>query len=359
MRSIKQSRRPVAYGSGLVALDVVLDQENGIETRFAGGTCGNVLAILAFLGWRSVPVARLADDFAGSLIREDLERWGLDLEYLGLQPQTATPVIIQKIYRDKMGLPRHRFLWTCPDCGAYLPQFRPVPVKQLEIVKSVDAQVFFFDRVSPGNIEMARRFADKGAVVVFEPSASSDPRLFREAVRICHILKYASQRVRPFTEHLGASKAWLEIETLGDEGLRYRTAPPMPGDGSWKYAPAFEVKNVKDTAGCGDWCTAGLLAGIARNGQKSMAETSLDFLESILQYAQALSAWNCTFPAARGGMYLASRSSMTTAIDEIISGASRLRRLRRKKHKNLSAVFCPHCAESNQNQQTAHWKQPA
>ncbi len=358
MPSRKQNG-PSAYGSGLIALDVVLDQENDIETRFAGGTCGNVMAILAFLGWHSVPVSRLADDFGGTLIREDLGRWGVELDYVGLQPQTATPVIIQQIYRNKAGLPRHRFVWTCPHCGAYLPQYRPVPAKQLEVVKADNVQVFFFDRVSRGNIELARKFADKGAVVVFEPSASSDPRLFREAIRICHILKYASQRVRPFTELLEASKAWLEIETLGDEGLRYRMAPPLCGDRSWKYSPAFEVKNVKDTAGCGDWCTAGLLAKIAQNGQESMAGTTTDSLESILQYAQALAAWNCGFPAARGGMYLASRSSMINTVEEILSGANRFRRIRPKKHKNQAAAFCPRCAEPNQNQHALDWKRPA
>jgi fructokinase len=50
---------PTAYGTGFVALDVVVDLKAGTEARFAGGTCGNVLTILAFLGWRAVPIASL------------------------------------------------------------------------------------------------------------------------------------------------------------------------------------------------------------------------------------------------------------------------------------------------------------
>ena len=40
----------VVVGAGLVALDVVLDERTATPPRlWAGGTCGNVLSILAFL----------------------------------------------------------------------------------------------------------------------------------------------------------------------------------------------------------------------------------------------------------------------------------------------------------------------
>ena len=53
-------------GTGLVALDVVIDDESPqVQRLFAGGTCGNVLTILSFLGWNSFPVARIAKDSAG------------------------------------------------------------------------------------------------------------------------------------------------------------------------------------------------------------------------------------------------------------------------------------------------------
>ncbi len=70
---------PVVVGAGLIALDVVLDERTDTPPRlWAGGTCGNVLSILAFLGWRSLPVSRLARDAASRLIIRDLKRWGVD-----------------------------------------------------------------------------------------------------------------------------------------------------------------------------------------------------------------------------------------------------------------------------------------
>ena len=56
--------RPKIIGVGLVSLDFVV----GTTVRsWAGGTCGNVLAILAHLGWDAWPVARLDNDAAGAL----------------------------------------------------------------------------------------------------------------------------------------------------------------------------------------------------------------------------------------------------------------------------------------------------
>jgi sugar/nucleoside kinase (ribokinase family) len=113
----RQRTVPTIYGAGFIALDVVVDQDSGVENLFVGGTCGNVLAIMAFLGWRSTPIARLEEDAAGALVREDLDRWGVDLGQIGLKPQSATPIVIEQIYRSRAGLPRHRYVWTCPDCG--------------------------------------------------------------------------------------------------------------------------------------------------------------------------------------------------------------------------------------------------
>jgi fructokinase len=345
---------PTAYGTGFVALDVVVDLKAGTEARFAGGTCGNVLTILAFLGWRAVPIARLSNDSAGVLVREDLERWGVDLAQIGLEPVAPTPVVIEELYRNRAGLASHRYVWTCPHCGAYLPQFRAVLARSLEDRFTLKApQVFFFDRVSRGAIDLAQRLARDGAIVVFEPSGSSDPRLFKDALRTCHILKYSSQRVRAFADLLGASNAWLEIETLGEEGLRYRTTLPLCSGRGWHDAPAFEVDDVKDAAGSGDWCTAGILSKLASRGQEELAVTTSDSLLSALRYGQALSAWNCRFPAPRGGMYFATRAAMAKAVEKIVSGSDSARCTRPVGHRwrnDGAAAFCPKCATPKSRQ---------
>jgi sugar/nucleoside kinase (ribokinase family) len=343
---------PTICGAGFVALDVVVDRDSGAESLYAGGTCGNVLAIMAFLGWHSTPIARLDEDAAGALVREDLERWGVDLSQVGLQPRSATPIVIEEIYRSQGGMAKHRYVWTCPDCGGYLPQFRPVLSKSTEALLTMQSpEVFFFDRVSRGSIDLAKHFSKDGAVIVFEPSGSSDPRLFREAIRICHVLKYSAQRVRAFADLLKLSKALLEIETLGDEGLRYRTTLPLIGGHGWKSLPSFHVDDVKDAAGSGDWCTAGLLSKIARHGQQGFNSTTPKSLDQALQFGQALSAWNCRFPAARGGMYTMNRTAVLRAAEKIIAGSALKARLVSTKRGNTqAALFCPSCSEPGSRQ---------
>jgi len=57
---IKTHSKPTAWGIGLIALDLILDGGDPKPRLSAGGTCGNVMAILSRLGWNAVPVARLA-----------------------------------------------------------------------------------------------------------------------------------------------------------------------------------------------------------------------------------------------------------------------------------------------------------
>src|SRR5437879_1248419 len=57
--------KPAVLGTGLIALDVVVGPQPGAAPRcWAGGTCGNVLTILAYFGWRSYPAATLGNDVA-------------------------------------------------------------------------------------------------------------------------------------------------------------------------------------------------------------------------------------------------------------------------------------------------------
>jgi sugar/nucleoside kinase (ribokinase family) len=345
--SSHQIKAPSAYGTGFVALDVVVDRGSESESFFAGGTCGNVLTILSFLGWNSTPIARFADDSAGGLIRADLKRWGVKLGSLSLEPTCPTPIVIEEIYRNKAGASKHRYVWTCPDCGGYLPQYRPVLSKAVGDLSTLPGPaVFFFDRVSRGAVDLARHFASTGALIVFEPSASSDPNQFKEALEVCHVLKYSSQRVRAFADLLGSNKVLLEIETLGEEGLRYRT---KLGTGhSWRHLPSFSVDDVKDTAGSGDWCTAGLLSKLAAKGLKGFSSTTLESLRTALQFGQGLSAWNCGFLSARGGMYSMNRSSVLKAVETIISGVEsrdEARKTGRSKNASQSAQFCPACSK--------------
>ena len=303
---MKTSKRdpPRLISSGFMALDVVVGIEDPLTPRFySGGTAGNVTATLSYLGWHATPIGRLSWDEAGRFVKSDLERWGVDTTYLSEGSPCATPIVMEKIFLGKDGSPKHRFLWTCPDCGAYFPSYRPVLAEVVERLKSEisGASAFFTDRVSRSTLALAEHCKSKGAVVVFEPSGVQDPAHFVEMLRLCDVLKYSDQRAKGFSDLLSNHDAVVEIQTLGAEGLRF-SLRGQKRRVNWVSLASYDVK-VKDTAGAGDWTTAGLIYRLFSNGRRSLRNLTKAKVTDALAYGQALAALNCQFEGARGAMY--------------------------------------------------------
>ena len=235
MLSKKLNKKPnplVVVGTGLVALDVVVS--NGLAhdpLLCAGGTCGNVLIALAYLGCESYPVARLRSDAASKRVTEDLKSWGVKLDFVSIDENGSTPVVIQHIRHSKNGR-THSFSRKCPGCGAWLPWYKAVRASAVPELspRLPKADVFYFDRTSRGAITLAEHFRNTGAMAVFEPSSESDPKLMEDALSAAHIVKVASDRL----------------------------AAPYP------------VERLVDTAGAGDWCTAGIISSLGKLGPKGL-----------------------------------------------------------------------------------------
>lgn len=328
MRREKVSRpqqRPTVIGSGLLALDIVMSEVSGEPPRYwAGGTCGNVLIALAFLGWDSKPVARLKTGAAAERILVDLKKWGVSDRFVSLTEDGSTPVIVERIMKGPGDIPRHSFSWRCPECGTQFPGFKPVLCSVAEeIAQQVQPpKVFFFDRATPGAMFLARVWAKEDALIVFEPSSVGNAFQFCQAWEVSHIVKYSHQRLRELPEVGVGDGPRLLVETLGEAGLRYRKVNPRGRGGRWTELKAFSVDMIKDTAGSGDWCTAGLIERAGREGGSAFFKLSDNELRDAFRYGQALAAWNCGFEGARGGMYAVDRATFEQQVTEILNGGS-------------------------------------
>ncbi|MBY0335741.1 MAG: hypothetical protein K2X11_03965 [Acetobacteraceae bacterium] len=314
---------PRIFGTGLIALDLVMSRDPAAPVRsWAGGTCGNVLSILAFLGWDAYPIARMNGDPASDRVRSDMARWGVHLDWANCAPTTHTPIIVQEIRRGPDGRPKHRFSWACPHCGEWLPSFKAVTVSAVEAVAPAlhGAAVFFLDRLSRATLNLAAEASKRGALVVFEPSGKSNDKLMAEAITLAHIVKYADERVSGIEGLMGADAAALvEVQTLGEHGLRFRHR--LGGTISqWTKLNAIPAPRLVDTCGSGDWCTAGLIAKAAAGGHLGLRSGGVEALKDALIYGQALAAWNCGFEGARGGMYAVERSNFEVQISQLLQG---------------------------------------
>ncbi|MGD9504241.1 MAG: carbohydrate kinase family protein [Syntrophobacteraceae bacterium] len=315
------SPTPVCIGSGLMALDVVATGDRLKSPRvWAGGSCGNIMIILASLGWKTLPVARLGADAAAGKIAAEFARFDVASDFVRFDEKIKTPVIVEQI-KEKAGPASHRFSTTCPHCGSRLPWYRAVTVKTARTLRSVlpDAQVFYFDRAAPGVLELAATARESGALVFFEPPGVKDMKLFRRAIRSSHIVKHSAKTDNGFWKSLGPEDGpVLLVETMGDRGAAYRLRKNHGGWDEWKTMSAFGVERLMDATGSGDWCSAGIIHMLGRSAARGLERITEDGVAQALRFGQALAALNCCFEGARGGMYTLTKTEMMVEVAGIM-----------------------------------------
>lgn len=305
-------------GIGLIALDLLVKDDLGVSSVAAGGTCGNVLAILGLLGWNAKAVGRLLPDDCAEMISSDLGAWGVDTTYLNLAPTAFAPAIVERLRVDLAGIPFHSFSFACPWCNERLPSYQPVTIASLRGVSDrlLESDVLFVDRASPGAVELATLFHEAGKIVVFEPSSSRVDHLFQKLLRMANIVKYSHDRFPEFEEDTWPSGRKLEIQTLGRGGLRFRMA--RRSDLSmWQHLHAPKRETLIDPCGAGDWATAGLIELTCKAGVANLENLSKEGVIRALAFAQKLGSWNCGFAGARGAMYSMSKQSLLREVKKL------------------------------------------
>jgi len=308
---------PVCLGTGLIALDVVIDlSDGGKASVWAGGSCGNVLTILAFLGWSSYPIANHKDDSTSKTILDDLARWGVKSEFMFRSKKGVTPIVIEKLYHDE-NQSTHKFHFKCPVCGAQLPRNRPISYGLVSKIESdlPSAKVFYFDRVSKAAVNIAKQQKKNGALVIFEPSILSREQLFRESLEVAHVVKYSTSQID--ISHFKANIP-LEIQTLGAKGLKFRSS--STSNKEWQGLPAFSLSGLVDSTGAGDWCTAGIVHSIGQKGADGFIAASAEELKDALLFGEALAALKCMYKGARGIMYNLSREELLSFTCYLLDG---------------------------------------
>lgn len=123
---------------------------------------------------------------------------------------------------------------------------------------------------------------------------------------------------------------------MGTKGLRYR-APSLGDD--WVYLDAYRAPVIEDTAGAGDWCTAGMIQQLIAEGS-SLRINAIKYnqLHKALRFGQALSALNCMTVGAQGLI-------RTLSVTEIKTMAKRLMNSRFKLDFKVSPE--PHIANAD------------
>lgn len=315
-QSIKAPRpSPKILGTGLIALDIILDADRNLLSYGLGGSAGNVLSILASLGWSSSPVGRLGCDVAADIILDEFRSLKANLELIVQEHSTPTPVIYQHQLNNPGGK-THEFSFACPVCGEKRSWHSPsIQLPSREVLDAIRPNVVYMDRATPIGIRIAEYYKKQNALIFFEPSTvGNDPELFTQALAVADVVKYADDRLDDL-EAFDRSHIFVEICTMGSDGLRFR-APSLGND--WVRLDAFSAPAIFDTSGAGDWCTSGMLHYLFdRDLNFSIGTVTYNRLNEALRFGQALSALNCMAMGARGLARSLPRSKINNLASEL------------------------------------------
>ena len=292
-----KSEKNICVGAGLISLDVLIWEGNRIPVSYyVGGTCGNVMMILAHMGWDAYPIARLDGTKDGLRVLDDMKRHNVHTDFVSTQ-DGKTPVIVQRNFINKDGIPTHKFE-SRNNMGRFYLDFKSLTLLQAkDVIARIDfiPKVFFFDRVSPAIQRLAEAFKEKGSVIFFEPSSrGGDVKRFNQCVEVADIIKFSDQRIKDI-EQFDGYKEKIFIQTQGAKGLSYRF------NSGWNHIEPVKNDKVVDTAGAGDWTTAAFINELfkSRNGLSGITVTGI---EKVLNEAQKIGAQSCSYEGARGMM---------------------------------------------------------
>ena len=297
--------------SGNFALDTIVtrDYPNGfvvgkankftenIIAESVGNTCGNVAAILPYLGVQTYPIVHLDQSEQGYLIKDDLQRYGADVRFVQNSANGGTTLLRCTHKRDKMTgehttsfratspgsrFPRRRFMRVRDEAPAFMENLDFVP------------DIFFFDAAEAGLRYLASELRKKGTLVYFEPESDADKAKFLKAVEVSDIVKFSHEKVGNL-DFVAQNSDKLFIRTMGAEGLEFN----LCGQG-WVKIDPVPNDNVVDWEGAGDWTTSQFIACLCEKDMLSVAQMTVESVRRCLEVACSTASRSVSYMGSKG-----------------------------------------------------------
>ena len=278
---------------------VVRNLSTGHYWHAAGGTSGNVSIFASALGIQTTILARVGEDRRASRILQFLSEAGIDISRVEKVPRLRTPGIIELIRGTPDGT--HRFTYTCPACRTRLPKDAVVSKRRADTeAKTIDQfDALFFDRATPSTVRLAEAAQSAGLLVMFEPATIPRTAIAEDAAALSDIVKISlkpSQRPGQWNPPQDAHTRFI-VETLGARGVSLLSRLSQVWSAPQKW-PAVPQDTIRDTAGAGDWLSAGILNSLLEKRDK----ITTDVLERAIKYGMRLSSISLAFDGPQGAL---------------------------------------------------------
>ena len=297
-------------GGGIYNFDIIVERSYpegfvaGRRNKFSerilseeiGGTCGNVMCMLPYLGIQSYPLAHFDLSPQGLQMKDDLKRYGADVRFVQNSDRGGTTLLRCVHKLDAEGMPAMTFRATSPGSRFPLrkhPRGRDEAPAFLEALDFVP-EVFFFDTAESGYRIIAQALREQGTLVYFEPEGTDPWSRFLHGVQVSDVIKFSGEKIAD-TSFCTSFTDKLFIQTCGAQGLRFN----LCGQG-WQQLPPFHTDNVVDWEGAGDWTTAVLIRELCNNGLLSVKDMTVDAIRNCLTEAQRVASRSVGYMGSKG-----------------------------------------------------------
>ena len=285
-------------GAGIYNLDTIFVKEGKEEKKVieeVGGTCGNIVTILSWLGWNTYPIARLDNSPQGLEIKKGLKKYNADTRFVTNSEDGGTTILKIVHKKDKQGRNKTGISTSNPKGGRF-PAYRFIRKERAtEIVANLEfnPMVFFFDSPQAGHRILAEEWRKKGTLVYFEPSTIKDKSI-QKCIAESDIIKFSDQNI-PDAGFTGTFEDKLFIQTLGEKGLRFNLC-----NQGWTYMPPVYNDNVVDCEGAGDWTTAAFLDNLTKRGHINIRNLETEEVKIALHEAQQMASRSVSYLTPKG-----------------------------------------------------------
>lgn len=250
--------------------------------RMPGGATITAVAQCGFLGMRPAYIGKVGSDDFGVFCLENMKQLPVDLSAVCVEPDSTNQFSIILVDQNNG---ERTIVW---DRDQKL-MFRSGELQKEAVLRGSLLHLDGFD--ISASIESAR-WARQAGIPVSLDIDFSDPEL-SELLPFISFMVASTNFPGEYTGEKDLHQAMRRVQqvsggfiavTLGVEGALALV------DGDFHHSPAFSV-NAIDTTGAGDFFRAGFLYGLWRNWP----------LGTIMMFANAVAAYNCTKAGAQGG----------------------------------------------------------